>query len=157
MTNNPSDALRCPDCDEAARHAYSDATTPGFFNPKCPKHQADVLRAAIRKACEDANENIIAALNGTTSIKHMGPAVFECIARCYERRLVPVFEALRISEIDECKAALCGYCRRGISVDAEGVHHHSYVQYGEAGERWDSKSHVKCPVLALDALKGAPR
>jgi hypothetical protein len=29
----------CPDCDEAAKHAYSDATTPGFFSPKCAKHR----------------------------------------------------------------------------------------------------------------------
>jgi hypothetical protein len=30
---------RCMDCDEAAKHAYSDATTPGFFSPKCAKHR----------------------------------------------------------------------------------------------------------------------
>lgn len=30
----------CKDCDEAAKHAYSDATTPGFFSPKCSKHAA---------------------------------------------------------------------------------------------------------------------
>lgn len=30
---------RCPDCDEARRHAYSDATTPGFFYPRCEKHR----------------------------------------------------------------------------------------------------------------------
>lgn len=30
----------CPDCADAARLAYSDATTPGFFNPKCAKHSA---------------------------------------------------------------------------------------------------------------------
>lgn len=29
----------CPDCAEAARLAYSEAATPGFFNPKCSKHQ----------------------------------------------------------------------------------------------------------------------
>jgi hypothetical protein len=29
----------CPDCDEAAKHAYSDATTPGFFSPICSTHQ----------------------------------------------------------------------------------------------------------------------
>jgi hypothetical protein len=28
----------CPECDEAAKHAYSDATTPGFFSAKCAKH-----------------------------------------------------------------------------------------------------------------------
>ena len=32
-------AERCADCDEAARFAYSDATTPGFFSPKCSKHR----------------------------------------------------------------------------------------------------------------------
>lgn len=82
MTNNPSDALRCPDCDEAARHAYSDATTPGFFNPKCPKHQADVLRAAIRKACEQiANE-----LGAAEMLS--GPCMDA--ARIIERHLSPV-------------------------------------------------------------------
>ena len=30
---------RCPDCDKAARHAHSDATTPGFFYPTCEKHR----------------------------------------------------------------------------------------------------------------------
>ena len=30
---------RCADCNEAAKHAYSDATTPGFFSPKCSKHR----------------------------------------------------------------------------------------------------------------------
>jgi hypothetical protein len=29
----------CKDCEEAAKHAYSDATTPGFFSPKCQKHR----------------------------------------------------------------------------------------------------------------------
>ena len=29
----------CPDCDEAAKLAYSDATTPGFFYPRCRKHR----------------------------------------------------------------------------------------------------------------------
>ena len=29
----------CPDCDKAASHAYSDATTPGFFFNKCAKHR----------------------------------------------------------------------------------------------------------------------
>jgi hypothetical protein len=29
---------KCKDCDEAAKHAYSDATTPGFFSPKCARH-----------------------------------------------------------------------------------------------------------------------
>ena len=31
----------CTECDKAARHAYSDATTPGFFSPKCSKHSGD--------------------------------------------------------------------------------------------------------------------
>jgi hypothetical protein len=30
---------QCADCDEAAKHAYSDATTPGFFSAKCAKHR----------------------------------------------------------------------------------------------------------------------
>jgi hypothetical protein len=29
----------CEECDRAARHAYSDATTPGFFHDKCEKHR----------------------------------------------------------------------------------------------------------------------
>jgi hypothetical protein len=33
---------KCPDCDKAATFAYSDAVTPGFFSPKCPKHRAEV-------------------------------------------------------------------------------------------------------------------
>lgn len=34
----------CPDCCEAKRHAYSDATTPGLFKPYCSKHvPKDVL------------------------------------------------------------------------------------------------------------------
>ena len=32
-------ALDCEDCKECARHAYSDATTPGFFFDKCEKHR----------------------------------------------------------------------------------------------------------------------
>lgn len=30
---------RCTDCEAAARHANSDATTPGFFYDKCEKHR----------------------------------------------------------------------------------------------------------------------
>jgi hypothetical protein len=29
----------CPDCMAAAKHAYSNATTPGFFYPRCEKHR----------------------------------------------------------------------------------------------------------------------
>ena len=29
----------CPDCQECKRHAYSDATTPGFFYTECEKHR----------------------------------------------------------------------------------------------------------------------
>lgn len=32
---------QCKDCDEAAKHAYSDATTPGFFSPTCARHTID--------------------------------------------------------------------------------------------------------------------
>jgi hypothetical protein len=28
----------CQDCIEAKKAAWSDATTPGFFRPYCPKH-----------------------------------------------------------------------------------------------------------------------
>jgi hypothetical protein len=34
------DRLTCEDCAKAAKHAYSDATTPGFFPDKCPRHQS---------------------------------------------------------------------------------------------------------------------
>lgn len=30
----------CLDCQAAKRHAYSDATTPGFFYAQCDKHRA---------------------------------------------------------------------------------------------------------------------
>jgi phosphosulfolactate phosphohydrolase-like enzyme len=30
----------CPACRAAARHAFSDATTPGFFYDKCERHRA---------------------------------------------------------------------------------------------------------------------
>jgi hypothetical protein len=33
----------CPDCREAMRHAYSDATSPGFFQDRCEKHRNPVL------------------------------------------------------------------------------------------------------------------
>lgn len=37
----------CPDCRKAAAHAYSDATTPGFFYTECEKHrQAGIGGAA---------------------------------------------------------------------------------------------------------------
>ncbi|HEX5426530.1 MAG TPA: hypothetical protein VFW94_23485 [Candidatus Acidoferrales bacterium] len=29
----------CPDCQAAKRHAYSDATTPGFFYTECDRHR----------------------------------------------------------------------------------------------------------------------
>jgi hypothetical protein len=29
----------CADCREAMRHAYSDATTPGFFYDRCERHR----------------------------------------------------------------------------------------------------------------------
>jgi hypothetical protein len=31
----------CADCEAAAKAAYSDATTPGFFHDKCTKHRKD--------------------------------------------------------------------------------------------------------------------
>lgn len=38
--------LPCPECQECKRHAYSDATTPGFFYDKCEKHREEVKDAA---------------------------------------------------------------------------------------------------------------
>src|SRR6516225_9605846 len=34
----PASETACPACAEAARHANSDATTPGFFYDKCEMH-----------------------------------------------------------------------------------------------------------------------
>ena len=55
------------------------------------------LKAALRKACEDAaiechpsNTSSRAVLTGTE------------VARIFERHLTPLFEALRISVIEEC-------------------------------------------------------
>jgi TolA-binding protein len=49
---NPPDTA-CSDCDEAAKHAYSDATTPGFFSPKCRKHRkADAAEAEMKRIQE---------------------------------------------------------------------------------------------------------
>jgi len=31
--------LTCEDCKQAKVHAYSDATTPGFFHTECPRHR----------------------------------------------------------------------------------------------------------------------
>jgi hypothetical protein len=36
----PAQPEPCLDCDAAAKHSYSDATTPGFFYDKCEKHRA---------------------------------------------------------------------------------------------------------------------
>ena len=34
-----TERANCPDCQAAAAHAYSDATTPGFFYTECEKHR----------------------------------------------------------------------------------------------------------------------
>jgi hypothetical protein len=39
---NEAAAEHCADCKAAKRHAYSDATTPGFFNNRCVKHQGRI-------------------------------------------------------------------------------------------------------------------
>lgn len=39
LTISPERVTACPACEEAAKHAYSDATTPGFFYNKCEKHR----------------------------------------------------------------------------------------------------------------------
>jgi hypothetical protein len=36
----------CPDCRACARHAHSDATTPGFFYDQCAKHRAALASPA---------------------------------------------------------------------------------------------------------------
>lgn len=38
-TDSTKPLERCKDCDDCARHAYSDATTPGFFYDKCERHR----------------------------------------------------------------------------------------------------------------------
>jgi len=43
----------CPDCEQARRQAYSDATTPGFFHDTCLKHRAAL--GAGEKASEAAD------------------------------------------------------------------------------------------------------
>jgi hypothetical protein len=43
---------QCKDCDEAAKHAYSDATTPGFFEPKCKKHRASQASRERAAPCQ---------------------------------------------------------------------------------------------------------
>jgi len=47
LATAPPEQAGCPDCDEAAKHAYSDATTPGFFYSKCERHR-DPPQAALR-------------------------------------------------------------------------------------------------------------
>ena len=37
--DQPFNPYDCPDCREAMKHAYSDATTPGFFYDRCEKHR----------------------------------------------------------------------------------------------------------------------
>ena len=39
----------CADCDECARHAYSDATTPGFFYSKCEKHRQASVAPLVKE------------------------------------------------------------------------------------------------------------
>jgi hypothetical protein len=46
------DIRNCPDCREAAAHAYSDATTPGLFYPRCEKHRA----VSVEKPGNDPNQ-----------------------------------------------------------------------------------------------------
>lgn len=38
-SSNPVPDVNCADCRAAMAHAYSDATTPGFFSPFCDKHR----------------------------------------------------------------------------------------------------------------------
>lgn len=39
MTQDPKPVAHCKDCDDCARRAHSDATTPGFFYDKCELHR----------------------------------------------------------------------------------------------------------------------
>ena len=51
---NPMIEPTCKDCETAAKHAYSDATTPGFFSPKCTKHRV----ACKTCGSDDPNKNL---------------------------------------------------------------------------------------------------
>jgi len=42
----------CPDCERAAKHAHSDATTPGFFHDKCQKHRTASAPSRKQRRCE---------------------------------------------------------------------------------------------------------
>lgn len=39
LLDKAKETANCPDCRKAAKHAYSDATTPGFFYDTCEKHR----------------------------------------------------------------------------------------------------------------------
>lgn len=43
----------CPDCEAAAKHANSDATTPGFFHDKCERHRTAAVAPGPREQLKD--------------------------------------------------------------------------------------------------------
>lgn len=47
QARNAEPVKACEHCIAAAKHAYSDATTPGFFRPYCATHDPD-LKGAVR-------------------------------------------------------------------------------------------------------------
>jgi hypothetical protein len=61
--------LNCPDCQAAKRHAYSDATTPGFFFTECSKHRGPggFAWSEVDPAWQGWPNNISAYLEG---LKH---------------------------------------------------------------------------------------
>lgn len=48
---------RCADCDDCARHAYSDSTSAGFFYDKCEKHR--VSSSPDQKCEEEQKQNSV--------------------------------------------------------------------------------------------------
>lgn len=52
----PQSPKFCPDCAEAMKIAYSDATTPGFFSPYCPKHQQSSVSAVAPPAGDEGGK-----------------------------------------------------------------------------------------------------
>ena len=66
MKQTESESERCADCAEAAKLAYSDATTPGFFSSKCDKHaqtETESEQATPRpQLVQNARESILARI-----------------------------------------------------------------------------------------------
>lgn len=73
MTDRAADAP-CAECDECAKQANSDATTPGFFHNKCPKHRAADEKPPF-KVIERSYGYEITSVDGTIVLKFYKPDV----------------------------------------------------------------------------------